>query len=110
MSLRANYLAVAVGVLVSACAREHAQYTVEEYRANDALRHAQVERCRNDPGSLAKTPDCINARQAAAFEDRVRLRDAPPIGLAPQRHPSSSAPDGEPGDSKAGEMPPDSAP
>lgn len=107
MLLRASCLVVA-GVLVSACAPEPAQYTVDQYRANVELRHAQVERCRNDPGSLAKTPDCINARQAAAFEDRVRLRDAPPIGLDPKRNPSSSGSDSEPQDSGAGDTPPDS--
>jgi hypothetical protein len=60
---------------------ERARYTVQEYRSNAELRHAQVARCENDPGSLGKTPDCINAHQAAAFEDRVRLRDLPALGL-----------------------------
>ncbi len=77
-------------LLTSACSPEppSARHTVDEYRANAQLRHAQVARCQEDPGSLKKTPDCINAQQAAAFEDRLRLRDAPPVGLDPTRNPS----------------------
>lgn len=67
---------------LTACSRgTEARHTVDEYRADAALRHAEVERCRRDPGTLRDTPDCINAETAAAFEDRVRLRDAPPVGL-----------------------------
>jgi hypothetical protein len=83
-------LALTLALLASACSREAqpARYTVEEYRANAELRHAQVARCQRDPGSLKKTPDCINAQAAAAFEDRLRLRDTPPVGLDPKRNPS----------------------
>lgn len=93
---------VALALFVGACspAPEQARYTVDEYRSNAELRQAQVARCRNDPGSLAKTPDCINALQAAAFEDRVRLRDLPAIGLDPKRNPSYPRSKAEP---KAGE-------
>ena len=52
------------------CSPDRARYTVEEYRADATLAPAQMERCRTIPGRLAKTPDCINARQAAALEDR----------------------------------------
>ena len=41
------------------------------------------------PGRCAQTPDCVNAETAAAFEDRLRLRDAPPVGL--EREPCASA-------------------
>lgn len=67
---------------LTGCSRgTEARHTVDEYRADAALRHAEVERCRRDPGTLRDTPDCINAETAAAFEDRVRLRDLPPVGL-----------------------------
>ena len=68
---------------IAACSRApaEARHTVEEYRADAALRRAQMERCQRDPGALRRTPDCINAQTAAAFEDRLRLRDAPPVGL-----------------------------
>ncbi len=68
---------------LTACARgpDTARHTVDEYRADASLRHTQVKRCRRDPGSLRDTPDCVNAETAAAFEDRLPLRDAPPVGL-----------------------------
>lgn len=82
-----------LALVTGACSPEppQARYTVEEYRANAELRHAQVARCQRDPGALKKTPDCINAQTAAAFEDRLRLRDAPPVGLDPKRNPSHPA-------------------
>jgi hypothetical protein len=85
-------IALLFALLTSACSPQPpiARYTVEEYRANAELRRAQVERCARDPGSLKKTPDCINAQTAAAFEDRLRLRDTPPVGLDPRRNPSRS--------------------
>jgi hypothetical protein len=75
-------VATALALVVTGCSPNRARYTVDEYRADATLRHSQMERCKEDPGSLAKTPDCINARQAAALEDRVRLREMPPVGLS----------------------------
>lgn len=72
---------MAFAIAVASCSPDQARYTVDEYRADTNLRHSQMERCKDDPGTLAKTPDCINARQAAVLEDRVRLRDVPPVGL-----------------------------
>jgi hypothetical protein len=98
MSLPQRGFSIVLALLVCACspAPEHARYTVEDYRANADLRHAQVARCQSDPGTLKRTPDCINAQQAAAFEDRVRLRDLPPIGLDPKRNPSGPRSNSEP--------------
>lgn len=67
---------------VTGCSPDRARYTVDEYRSDSSLRHLQMDRCKGDPGSLARTPDCINARQAALIEDRVRLRDMPSVGLS----------------------------
>lgn len=105
MSSRQRRFFVALALFVSACspAPDQARYTVDEYRANADMRQAQVARCRSDPGSLAKTPDCINALKAAAFEDRVRLRDLPPIGLVPNQDPPYSGSNAKP---RAGEPAP----
>lgn len=105
-------IALVLALLASACSPEppRARYTVEEYRANAELRHAQITRCQQDPGSLRKTPDCINAQQAAAFEDRLRLRNAPPIGLDAKRNPSHRPPPREAQDAgEAATPPPDEA-
>jgi hypothetical protein len=76
-------------LLVAACSQapEQAQYTVEEYRANDTLREAKVKECTSDPGTLAGTPDCVNALRAASLESRGSLRESSPIGLDPVRDP-----------------------
>ena len=80
--LTIQWLVIVVGIAVAGCSRDRARNTLDEYRADANLRHAQIDRCKADPGTLAKTPDCINARQAAVLEDRVRLRDVPPMGLS----------------------------
>jgi hypothetical protein len=76
---------IAVLVLVSlvACTRqpEVAHHTVEEYRADKTLRQDTFKRCANDPGSLGKSPDCINAREAERLESIGSLRDSNPLGL-----------------------------
>jgi hypothetical protein len=75
--------ATAVALGLACCARqpEQAQHTVAEYRANADLRREQFARCTNDPGTLGKTPDCVNAREAQRLEDIGSVRDAPPIQL-----------------------------
>lgn len=75
--------ATVVALGLACCARqpEQAQHTVDEYRANADLRREQFARCTNDPGTLGKTPDCVNAREAQRFEDIGSVRDTPPIQL-----------------------------
>ena len=65
------------------CSRqpEEARHTVEEYRANKSLRLETFKRCADDPGSLGKSPDCINAREAERLESIGSLRDSKPLGL-----------------------------
>jgi len=66
-----------------ACSRqpETARHTVEEYRADKSLRQETFKRCADDPGSLGKSPDCINAREAERLESIGSLRDSKPLGL-----------------------------
>jgi hypothetical protein len=68
---------------VIACTRqpEAARHTVEDYRADKTLRQDTFKRCANDPGSLGKSPDCINAREAERLESIGSLRDSKPLGL-----------------------------
>jgi hypothetical protein len=69
----------------ASCTREplSAQHTVAEYRSNADLRREQFARCTNDPGTLGKTPDCVNAREAQRLEDMRSVRDLPPVWLPP---------------------------
>ena len=56
---------------LAACSREPpaATHTVADYRANAELRRDTFARCANDPGTLGRTPDCINAREATRLEE-----------------------------------------
>ena len=83
MSAIVAVLATAGG---AACTREVnvARYTVAEYRANAPLRWEILTKCVNDPGTLGKSADCINAREAELLEARGSLRDKPSLGLRPQ--------------------------
>jgi len=75
-------VATLVAVVVS-CAPgpEAARHTVADYRADASLRREVFHQCRNDPGGLGKTPDCVNAREAERLESRRPLRDQAPVGL-----------------------------
>lgn len=60
-----------------------ARHTVAEYRADAELRREVFAQCTNDPGTLAETPDCVNAREAERLESLGSLRNQPPVGLDP---------------------------
>ena len=72
------------GCLLS-CTQEpqSATHTVAEYRANAGLRHEMFARCTNDPGTLGKTPDCVNAREAERQADIGSVRESSPLQLTP---------------------------
>ena len=65
------------------CARQPdtARHTVEEYRADRTLRQDVFKKCANAPGSLGKTPDCVNASEAERLESLGSLRNSGPLGL-----------------------------
>lgn len=68
--------------VLAGCSRGSAAHTVDWYLAHTADRRAMVGRCENDPGTLGKTPACVNAMAAAAQAGIGSLRDLPPMGLA----------------------------
>ena len=45
------------------------------YLAHDDERGAMLERCRNDPGGLGKSANCVNALAAAGAVESNRLWD-----------------------------------
>jgi hypothetical protein len=92
-TLGAALAAIVVAISLVCCTRqpEPARHTVDEYRANPALRREQFARCSNDPGALRDTPDCTNVRQATLLEDSQSVRDLPPVRLPlPPNQPPSS--------------------
>ncbi len=69
---------------VTACAPvpNRAPHSVSYYRNHPAALHAMLARCTNDPGRLAHTSACINARAAARLGSVGSLAHLPPMGLA----------------------------
>jgi hypothetical protein len=64
---------------------DRAGHSVDDYRRSEELRRLEMVRCANDPGSLTKTPDCINAREAERIQSVGSLRSLPPLQLPPKK-------------------------
>jgi hypothetical protein len=81
--LKIHALAAVVLLGAAGCTRESdtAHHTVEQYRADKSLRQEVFGKCANDPGTLGKTPDCINVREAQRLESYGTLRESGPLGL-----------------------------
>jgi hypothetical protein len=71
-------------------APDRTTHTALDYRSNPALRQAELKFCDEDPGSRAKVPDCVNAREAERIEGVGSLRALPPLEL-PTPHADSNA-------------------
>ncbi|HVY34461.1 MAG TPA: EexN family lipoprotein [Caulobacteraceae bacterium] len=59
-------LLLAVGglALLAACTPAEPTHDVAYFKAHADERTAQLGRCRNDPGGLGQTPNCVNANRA----------------------------------------------
>ena len=64
------FIAVVAVVLLAACSRDDKVYTVDELADDSALLTKIINDCRNNPGELHNTPNCLNAEAA---DGRVRL-------------------------------------
>jgi len=54
-----------VTATLSACGKQEPVQTVDWYKANAPERFKVLERCEANPGELALTPNCVNAKTAA---------------------------------------------
>ena len=77
-------LGIVVTITSAACvpSPEAPHHTVDYYRDHPAERTEMMAACARDPGVLAKTPNCVNARMAATQADIRSLRELPPMGLS----------------------------
>jgi hypothetical protein len=64
------FIAVAAVVLLVACSRGEKVYTVDELVNDGALLTKIIGECRNNPGELHNTPNCLNAEAA---DGKLRL-------------------------------------
>lgn len=60
------------GVLVAEFAYAEATHTVDWFRQHATERQNFLKACRNNPGELMKTPNCINSERAEAKEQMAR--------------------------------------
>jgi len=89
-------IVVTIGSAACAPSPDEARFTVDYYRAHPEVREAKLAACSNDPGELGRTPDCVNARQAARLEGVGSLRDLPALGLPDDAKPEPGAGQKEP--------------
>ena len=57
--------ALAVAVILAGCGESAPVRTVDWYKSHDAERKSMILKCEENPGELATTPNCINAKTAA---------------------------------------------
>jgi len=56
--------------MLAGCSQSEKTYSVEDFLADEALLAEHVQKCRNNPGELDQTPNCVNA---AAADGKARL-------------------------------------
>ncbi|KHK65304.1 EexN family lipoprotein [Pseudomonas frederiksbergensis] len=56
---------LAVTVILAGCGESTPVQTVDWYKNHDAERKGMIVKCEENPGELAATPNCINAKTAA---------------------------------------------
>jgi len=69
-------------------ASEEPTRSVEWFKAHQVERDATLQRCWNNPGELADTPNCVNAEQASRKDDTGSLRnldDIEPLSFGKNR-------------------------
>lgn len=57
--------------------------TVSYFQAHPKEREALYKRCADDPGTLGKSAECVNASQAEAIEGIGSFRNLPPMHFPP---------------------------
>ena len=65
-------LCLLAGALLAGPAMAESTYTVDWYRHHSAERSTKLQECRNNPGELGSTPNCMNAEKADAIEETTK--------------------------------------
>ena len=67
------YIGVSGLLLVTACSQPAPLNEKAYYAAHADERASEIVGCRNDPGGIGKTPNCVNASSAAADVESSRF-------------------------------------
>lgn len=62
------------------CGEQEEVKTVDYYKEHEAERKAKIEECKNNPGELRGTPNCINATTAKMHSGKGFNPSAAPSG------------------------------
>ena len=57
-------IVLAIAALLAGCGENTPVQTVDWYKTHDAERKEMLAKCKNNPGELAASPNCLNAQQA----------------------------------------------
>jgi hypothetical protein len=79
--LRLGFVVTILSTVSCAPVPDRARHSVEDYLTDPTLRHAEFEVCTRDPGTLEKTPDCINAKEAERRAGIGTFRELAPFKL-----------------------------
>jgi len=79
------FAAVMVFALSGCTEQAEPVQTVDWYKEHKEEREAMVQRCQNNPGEIAMTPNCINSVQAASDIQREEISSV--SGRVPQFKP-----------------------
>ena len=75
MKKTAVMMLAAAAAALAGCKEDKPQevvQTVEWFKAHDTERKEMIAKCKNNPGELAASPNCINAQQAQNEKDLSR--------------------------------------
>ena len=78
---RLGLVVTILGAVACAPAPDQARHSVDDYATDPALRHETLTRCTADPGTLGKTADCVNVKEAERRVGVGSLRELTPLDL-----------------------------
>ena len=81
LRLRLGLVVTILSTVACTPAPDQARHSVEDYATDPELRHATLARCAADPGTLGKTPDCVNVKEAERRVGIGSLRELTPLDL-----------------------------
>ena len=84
LRLRLGLVVTILSAVACAPVPDQARHTVEDYATDPALRQETLTRCTSDPGTLEKTPDCVNVKEAERRVGIGSLRELTPLDLPKQ--------------------------
>lgn len=82
---RLGLVVTILSAVACAPAPDQAGHSVDDYATDPALRHETLARCFADAGTLGKTPDCVNVKEAERRVGVGSLRELTPLDL-PQKN------------------------